>query len=324
MPLFESISVDVERLRQVAKDHWNVELGDCLKASQNHTYMAVGNDGERFVLRVMPDPDNTRLKSIELEVGLLDYLHENKLPVCCTVKSSLTSSSIVHMDTLVVCLFVYATGEPVVFTDWKWMKDRNIVFNLGRWFALLHKLTREFAQKYPELSSHARHWQSLHDGVLAGVEVDAQDQQLASDPNHFGLIHGDVNPSNYFWDPTRNMPSMFDWDQLQRSWFLYDLSAPIWGVVALEKGGSPIDQSKVEGTDPELYTAWLLEGYESEGDKIIVDRNALKRMVLIRRELYRRFCRKALLELPEEHPMAKFCKFVTDFFDNEEKQNATS
>ncbi|CAF2088569.1 unnamed protein product [Rotaria magnacalcarata] len=319
MPLFETIPVDVEQVRQLARDHWGVEVGECIKTSQNHTFLANKATTERFVLRVTPDPENKRFDCTELEVALLEYLHENKLSVCTAVKSSVTASAIVRIDSLILCLFTFATGEPVVFTDWIWMTNREIVVGLGCWLARLHKLTRRFCQEQPALAARARHWTTLHEGVLSGVEVDERDSKTAADPFYFGVIHGDVNPSNYYWDSTLGMPCMFDWDQLQQSWFLYDLSAPIFGVISLERYGSPIDRSIVPQANSKLYTTWLLEGYESEEGVVAVDRDALQRMVLIRRELYKRFCRKALLELPAEHPMAQFCQFVTDSFDKEEK-----
>ena len=320
MPLFETIPIDIEHVRQLAREHWNVELGECAKASQNHTFYANKNTTERFVLRVTPDPRNERLNSTKLEVALLDYLHENHLPVCRTIPSVLTSSNVVHSDPLILCLFTFATGEPVVYTDWTWMTTREIVVGLGRWFARLHTLTQRFVQEQPELAAHARLWTTLHDGVLAEVPVDEHDQKTVSDPKQFGLIHGDVNPSNYYWDPSLGMPCMFDWDQLQRCWFLYDLSAPIWGVMSLERYGSPIDRSSVPQANSELYLAWILEGYQSDESGFVVDRAALQRMILIRRELYNRFCRRAILEIPADHPMASFCKSVVDAFDKEEQK----
>ena len=323
MPLFETIPVDVEQVRQLARDHWGVEVGECIKVSQNHTFLVNKGTTERFVLRVTPDPHDKRFHSTELEVALLDYLHENKLPVCRTVQSSITSSGIVRSGSLILCLFTFATGEPVVYTDWTWMTNREIVVGLGRWFARLHKLTRRFVQEQPTLAARARHWTTLHEGVLAEVPVDERDSSTTSDPAYFGIIHGDVNPSNYYWDAAIGMPFMFDWDQLQQSWFLYDLSAPIWGVVSLERHGSHIDGSVVPEANSELYTTWLLEGYESDGDGVTVDRAALQRIVMIRRELYNRFCRKALLELSADHPMAQFCKLIVDLFDKEEKETSS-
>ncbi|CAF1416353.1 unnamed protein product [Adineta ricciae] len=320
MPLFETIPIDVEQVRQLARDHWNVELGECVKTSQNHTFLVNNGIGERFVLRVAPDPNDKRSESIELEVALLEYLYEHKLPVCRAIQSSITSSAIVRSDgSLILCLFRFATGEPIVYTDWTWITNREIVIGLGRWFARLHQLTRRFVQEQPVLAARARYWTTIHDGILASVEVDEHDKKLISDPAYFGIIHGDVIASNYYWDSTMKLPCVYDWDELQQSWFLYDLSAPIWGVIILEKAGSPIDQSVVPQANSELYTTWLIDGYQSDGDKSIVDRAALQRMITIRRELYKRFCRQALAELSIEHPVAQFCKFMADFFDNEEK-----
>jgi Ser/Thr protein kinase RdoA (MazF antagonist) len=324
MPLFETIAIDIDQVRQLARVYWDVEVGECLKASQNHTFLANKETTQRFVLRVTPDPDNKRFESTKLEVDLLEYLHENKLPVCRAVQSTTTSSMVIRSESLILCLFTFATGEPVVYTDWTWMTNKERVTGLGRWLAQLHTLTRRYVQEKPELAAHARHWTSLHDGILSSVEIDERDSQLVLDPNYFGLIHGDVNPSNYFWDCSVGMPCMFDWDQLQRCWFLYDLSAPIWGIIMLERAGSPIDQSAVPEANSELFTTWLLEGYESTEECVCIDRAALHRMVMIRRELYRRFCRKALSELPAEHAMAQFCKRVTDFFDKEESESSLS
>ena len=320
MPLFETIPIDIDEVRQLARDHWGVEVEKCVKVSQNRTFLVNKGTTERFFLRVTPDPENKRFDTTELEVTLLDYLHENQLPVCRSIPSSITSSGIVRSGSLILCLFTFATGEPVIYKDWTWMMNREIVVGLGRWFARLHKLTRRFVQEQPVLAARAHHWTTLHNGVLAEVQVDERDHRTASDPTYFGLIHGDVNPSNYYWDSAVKIPCMFDWDQLQQSWFLYDLSASIWTVVALERGASPIDRSVVPQANSEVYTTWLLEGYESDGQDVAVDRAALHRMLMIRRELYSRFCRKAVLELSVDHPSAAFCKSMADFFDKEDKE----
>jgi hypothetical protein len=82
------------------------------------------------------------------------------------------------------------------------------------------------------------------------------------------------------------MTQMFDWDQAQRAWFLYDLSAPIWTVITMRNGGNPIDKTPVKGNvtinnllkkyseaNVQQYTEWLVSGFEEGGVKI--DRAAL-------------------------------------------------
>lgn len=318
--LFQTIPIDVDEVRRLVDQHWSLQLADCLKVSQNHTYRATNQKEQQFIVRVTPDPQQTRIQAIELETQLLDYLSRHQLPVSRAIPSSLTSNFIVSHQSVHICSFEYAHGQPLNYSDWTWMTDENIVHGLGRWMARLHQLTRRFVNENPEIASHARHWKTLHEGVLAQVIVDERDQANESDPSSFGLIHGDINVSNYFWDSSLQLPWMFDWDQLQKSWFLYDLSAPIWGVTALEKNGSPIDRSLVPQANSKVYTEWLIEGYESENQGIKIDREALQRMVLIRRELYRRFCRQAVLELSDDHPMAPDCRSINEFFEKEENE----
>lgn len=36
-------------------------------------------------------------------------------------------------------------------------------------------------------------------GIMKGVKLDARDEATAQDPKSFGIIHGDLNISNFFW-----------------------------------------------------------------------------------------------------------------------------
>lgn len=319
MPLFETLPVDENEVRDMVKEHWSLDLGTCLKASQNHTFLATReSDGTKFIIRVTPDPHCTKHDIIALEVALLDFLHSNNLPVCRAIPTQnlpyqkLIRSKSSHM----IVAFEFALGDPVNFVEWRWLTEREHVVGLGRWFAQLHTLTKRFAVEHPQHYAHARKWTELHDGILADVPVDKQDLESISDPSRFGLTHGDVNVSNYFWNSSTGMPHMFDWDQLQLSWFLYDLSAPIWTVITVHRGGNPIDNSPVPQADEVQFTEWLLAGYK-EGGGGEVDRVALQRMIGLRRQLYKRFCSRAITELPADSPMAKFCVFMNTWLDKE-------
>ncbi|EGC32666.1 hypothetical protein DICPUDRAFT_155334 [Dictyostelium purpureum] len=309
MPLFETIKIDKEKIKNIVKDNWDLDLGDCIKESQNHTFSAErGND--KFIVRVTPDPKKQRIECTELETSLLQYL-SNDISVCPSVENK-DGKLMLVVDDLIICVFKYAKGDPVNYVEWKWL-NKNVVNDLGTWFGKLHKLTRQFSKEYPEISSKARHWTTLHDSILKDVPVDERDNQTSKDPNKFTIIHGDVNPSNYFWSESEGI-CMFDWDQTQLSWLLYDLSAPIFGVWVLEKKGSPIDGKILPEFNSQQYTDYLLETYEPIfGEKVC--RESLSRMVDIRKQLYVRFCRAAIHELEESSPMYKFCKGMNDFFE---------
>jgi Ser/Thr protein kinase RdoA (MazF antagonist) len=325
MPLFETIPIETEEVRRLVQEHWGLELGNCIKASQNHTFIATSSKGDdndkpiQFIVRVTPDPENNRSEGIQVELTLLDFLQSHSLSVCAAIPSQKTHSLMIREKDLDICVFNFAKGAPVVYTEWTWMTDRTYVTGVGRWMSRLHQLTRQFAQERPELVQKIRNWTELHDNLLAEAPVDPHDVELQKDPQAFGIIHGDINPSNYFWEAETQLPCVFDWDQMQMSWFAYDLAQPIWGVVM--KKGDP-DTPGWELANPELYTDWLLEGYESElpnGEK--VDRAVLKRMLGLRRELYRRFCTKALDELDPESFMGKFCAKVVEWFRREDAAN---
>jgi Ser/Thr protein kinase RdoA (MazF antagonist) len=64
----------------------------------------------------------------------------------------------------------------------------------------------------------------MHEGILKGAPVAEEDRAVMSDPLHFGVIHGDVNISNFFFIESEQSLHVFDWDQTQRGWYLWDLA----------------------------------------------------------------------------------------------------
>lgn len=326
MPLFETTPVDVGAVKTLVKKHWNVELGENIKASQNQTFQAsmINDSGNQpVIVRVTPNPGGKRSTTIDLELNILQFLSKNALPVCEAFPDLESGALSVSLGELSVSVFHYAQGEAVNFLEWKWMTNETIVSGVGRFMGRLHQLLDEFEDEHPELSATARNWRELHDGTLKDVKVHPNDENqvltsAASKPRAYGLVHGDINPSNYYWYSEVQMPSMFDWDQLQRSWRLYDLSSCIWTVVMLQGAGSPVDMSPVPQANVSQYTDWLVKGYEQEIGHSI-DRDSLQRMVEIRRHLYANFCSRALAELSPGTFMYNFCKFIDDWLSGKNK-----
>jgi len=219
-------------------------------------------------------------------------------------------------------VFEYAKGAPVVWDQYLWFKDVDLVFSWGRWLGEYHVASREFSSQNPDSVGKAYHWWKLHKGVMEGVEVHPDDEKVKTDPRHYGLLHGDLNCSNFFYDESSKKLSVFDWDQLQLGWFMYDLSQPIFGVCMLQEAGSP-DGTRVNFADEKLFTERLVEGYESVKECGKVDREVLQRMIVLRRLFYYRFCVRAVVELEgdSEHVgMYHFCKFITNWLDPQFKE----
>jgi Ser/Thr protein kinase RdoA (MazF antagonist) len=300
MTYFKNVAVDEDNLKKWLQDSWDVELGSLIKASQNHTYMGKKRNGEQCIVRITPD-DGSRRDSFDLEARFLKYLKLRGLPVCQTIED-LTGRYFLYKDGLCIMVFEYATGQVVKLTDWKWMERQHVV-DLGKWLGKFHDLSRAFTEERKGI----RMWSDIHDGILKHTDIHPSDVQAASDVSKFGIIHGDVNISNYFY--SGDEVCMFDWDQMQKGWFLYDLSSPIWTVVSMKYGGNPVDKSPVPHANPEEFTDWLIEGYESVCLET-VDREVLDRMLKLRRFLYKEFCTKALHQVDLESEMGQFMTYM--------------
>jgi len=320
--LFETIIIDLEQVKHVVREHWDIELGALIKASQNHTFNATQiKSGSPVIVRVTPDPRKEQRDRIELELSLLHYLYSNypMLSVCASIPS-LGGKSFVMVGDLIFVVFEFAKGSPVVWSEYHWMTNKEIVGAWGKWFGHFHVASREFTKTYPDLVSRARPWTKMHQSVMEGSPIHPEDEKLIGDPHAYGLLHGDLNCSNFFFDDRTKSLCVFDWDQIQVGWFLYDLSQAIFGVVMLAGGGNPHGQP-VDFADVGLFTDWLVEGYESVPHIEKVDRKSLERMVALKKLFYYRFCKQAVVELKEDEERAgilQFCQFVVDWIDSQD------
>ena len=73
-PLFQTFPVEREDVRHAVEVHWGLVLGDCIKASQNHTFHATDGAGTRFIVRVTPDPEGERIQQIQDELAFIRYM----------------------------------------------------------------------------------------------------------------------------------------------------------------------------------------------------------------------------------------------------------
>lgn len=331
MPLFPKCNVDRDTLASITLQHWQVQLGELLRASQNQTFLAksLSDSNLSFIVRATPDPESKKTRSVQVEFAFLEYLKEHHLPVCPAVPSKLTGERVVKVGDLLVSVFTFAVGSPVDFCKWEWMAKVQVV-GVGRWLGKMHMLSKQFTKEHSDVFNNARDWTDLHDRILQGVPISQEDLNTIGNSDYFGLIHGDVHVGNYFWDDSVSMPCLYDWDQVQRCWFLYDVAQPIWSVMMLEGAGSPFASTpeqkvSVPQANSAQYTEWLIEGYEQEFTCGKVDRLALARMVDLRRQLYTRFCQKALQdkEVEWDSAMGKFCRCLLRWLDPDKLNTLT-
>jgi amicoumacin kinase len=325
MPLFESYTADKDTVASIIADAHSppLTIESALKSSQNQTFLANDVSGKKYIVRVTPDPSGARRRYTEMEVDFLAYLKSNGMEGMVCGGRVLPVSD--RDPNLLVTVFEFAPrGAPVVFPEWdSWMSTEAHVRALGRWTGKLHRLSKKFtAERSLQSGGNVRMWPELHDNTLAPCADGLKD--LPTDIEHFGLLHGDINISNYHYDASDGTVCMFDFDQLQLGWYLYDLTSPIWTVITIRDGGNPLDGgSKVPGADAKRYTEWLLAGYEEELNTK-VDRKMLDRLISLRRELYVRFCSRALVEVSEDHPMRGFCAFMDGWLSKQHNDGTQS
>jgi Ser/Thr protein kinase RdoA (MazF antagonist) len=216
---------------------------------------------------------------------------------------------------LVLVVFEWAIGSPLNFMEYRWMLDEDVIRVLGQWFARFHEISRQFSVSFPAISARIQQWSDIHEGVLRGAPVDPLDDAVAGDSSHYGVLHGDLNCSNYFFDDSSSTISVFDWDQTQRGWYLWDVAQAIFTVTMLSEAGLPISGTPVPEADPDKFMNSIVSAYESVSGLGTVDRERLMRMVTLRKVFYERFCRQAKAEGNVPPDMAAFIDYIVNWFE---------
>jgi Ser/Thr protein kinase RdoA (MazF antagonist) len=252
------------------------------------------------MIRVTPNAASAQ--RIKDELHLIRYLISKDLKhICAPIPVSARAGSadlkdddfVVLEGPLVIVAFEFASGEPVNFGDWLWISDEKFARSWGHWSGLLHNMTvnhiifslefvfidfdlidfivlvqRQYAVDHPDRAANFRNWDQLHDSILANAPLDPADAASASDPSKFGVLHGDLNISNFFWrangaEQTYGEMWVFDWDQAQRGWFLWDLSSVLFFPYMLSRAGTWMDGSAVPGIEAyDKFTDFVVQGYE--------------------------------------------------------------
>lgn len=327
MSLFEqTVPINRDEISTLVASAWGVQLGDIIKASQNHTFKAesLHDANQKFVVRVTPDPSGQHEQRVRDETTFVSFLaqHRDLLHhVCAPVgfRDSATNleSYILKAPSLLIVVYEWALGAPLNFMDFTWMQRPEIAFTWGKWFAQFHELSRRFAVEYPEVANRIQRWSDIHHGVLRNAPLSLEDVKAMEDPTRFGILHGDLNISNFFYLPgATDTLSVFDWDQVQRGWFMYDVAQAAFTVHMLAENGSLVDHAPVPEADPAAFEERLLAGYASVVGEENVDREQYRRMVALRMYFYETFCRQAKDEGSVPPDMAFFIDYIVRWFDN--------
>lgn len=318
--LFDTLPVDRARVAELVQEYWGLDLGETLKASQNHTFTASDAEGNEFAVRVTPDPDSAQHRRILDELLLVNYLSERAHvpgicdPVAPRAGDAATDLAVRHDAAFTLCVSRWAEGSPVDFLAYKWMTDPAIVRAWGAALARIHVGTAAFARDHPQVAARIRPWTEVHDSIMAPAAAELHPADAAAEAAGgpgYGILHGDLNVSNFFLVDGDDGPrlSIFDWDQVQRGWYEYDLAQAMLAVRMLaEAGAMPAGDPVPEANLPAFCDAMVV-GYEAVAGEGCVDRDRLSRMLDLRKDFYGRFCAQALAEgvPPDMEWFVKYC-----------------
>ena len=228
MPLFETtIEIDHKQVGQILMKNWKIKLGKLLKASQNHTFQGFSiDDSKKYSIRVTPDPEKKHVQRIEDQIMFVNYCIKSELKhlVSPIVPLTFQEKLFLVQGNLIIAVFEWARGSPLNFMEFRWMKDKAVINAWGRFFGEMHQISRKFSKDHPEIAKRIQNWDQIHCAILAGTKLHPDDLAVIDDPNHFGVLHGDLNCSNIYYVDDGDYLSVYDTDQVQRGFYLFDLA----------------------------------------------------------------------------------------------------
>ena len=266
------------------------------------TYSAEAADGKKVVVRAcsMPGVEDR----IRHELEFLRFVAKQECSVCGPVEPGFAVS---EDGSTSVTVTEWAQGEPVPWLELKWATDEKQVRAQARWLRELHAASRKFEAENPAVATKVQNWDTLHDGILKGCAT----PEAPQDASNFGCIHGDLNPSNFFLKANGDL-SVFDFDQVHRNWFLFDLAQALFGVFMLVRCGFPMAPASTPapGIDYERYLGWFVDEYDPK-----LNQEWLSQALKLKIDFYERFCRRAVKEGNMPADMKPFIEWCVKQFD---------
>jgi Ser/Thr protein kinase RdoA (MazF antagonist) len=208
-------------------------------------------------------------EQIIAELDWINYLHDSGVPVARPYVSKnkrLTEIFPVQNSYFTAVSFTFAPGQLIESADpAQW--NTALFQNLGRIMGKMHRATKEYKpillpERRPEwyeddLLKNARQYLPS-DQVQAAYELEdilTQFSQLPTSPDDYGLIHSDVNPTNFHVD--NGKITLFDFDDCAYNWFVNDIAVamPLYSSMFKEPDW---------GTRLCEYIVWFMQGYEEE------------------------------------------------------------
>jgi Ser/Thr protein kinase RdoA (MazF antagonist) len=228
--LFDNRDLALMLLENWDYDKERLDMLDYFRISANAIYPYIFN-GKTFFLRFAPWDEKTE-NEMEKELNFIQHLSMKGLTVLEPVPSK-NGGYLLKKDTpwgeYLVCAYNKVAGTQLSELDY----NDEIIFRLGRTLGKLHKYSSEYSHVQKEscfgIIEEMEHFveSKLKDNkeiILKEIEeIKNIFQKLPKNNLNFGLIHGDFELDNIFYDENSQQCSIIDFGSSKYHWYIMDI-----------------------------------------------------------------------------------------------------
>ena len=244
--------------------HGKIELLDNVS---NFVYQF--QSGQQWKILRITHSSHRSEDQIIAELDWVNFLAEHAIPVaqpCFSKHQQLTETFSVGETYFTAAVFEFAPGQLIENADpVEW--NSGLFQRLGGILGKMHSATKAYHPKH--LKEKRQHWYEDDllqnkrdylplDQMEAADELDEIIGQFSECPaslDDYGLVHNDVNPTNFHLQ--QGEITLFDFDDCVYNWFINDIA------VAMPLYSSMFSKPDWESHLSE-YIYWFMRGYEEE------------------------------------------------------------
>jgi Ser/Thr protein kinase RdoA (MazF antagonist) len=223
---------------------------------------------ERRILRLTHSSHHTE-DEIIAELDWINFLIQQGVPASAPLLSRnnrQTECYPVQNSYFVATAFKYAPGH---FIDWSSPQDWNptLIQTFGQIVGRMHRVTKHYnPQNLKQKRSHWYEDDTIKNAVdhlpadqrQAAIDLEELMEQFNRIPpttNDYGLVHGDLNPTNFHVNERQLI--LFDFDDCAYNWFINDIA------IAIPLHSESFTHKDWETKITEFFQ-WFMRGYSEE------------------------------------------------------------
>jgi len=202
---------------------------------QNFIYEYEHED-RSYILRITSASTRT-MDQVESELDFIVHLSKNNVPASMPIASiddryleEITDGK----DTYYVTSFEKAPGRHMKYPEY--LESPDVFRKLGFITGNLHNASRTFPKKNNKritwednyyLKNYQQFISEEETGKLTSIRKQIEViENIPKQGDSFGLIHGDINIGNFFFD--KGNITLFDFDECQKSWYVEDIAIQLY------------------------------------------------------------------------------------------------